>query len=193
MCVFIFIEENHDYHQFAGGSSAYHHGAQKSFLASQIEKCQSVFQCITAYFIANFIRIFGLQPAFVYVQYFVKLPWNMKTNCIHGFKHFAIRNFFVGTPALIRESEFQFVAVKFGACRTQNRRYFWQFYFANPCQVINNLFLFVSNLFGIGEDLPFTSTANAIMFANCFRSLFGIIVKMNWTSFHKMTFLTCHL
>ena len=56
-------------------------------------------------------------------------------------------------------------------------------------EVVDNLFLFVTNLFVVRENLPFTATASAIVLADSFAAFFAIRVELNDATLHVVFLL----
>ena len=186
---FVFIEEHHHHHQFACRSRANHQCAKESLLIAQVEECQSLLLCISAYFVAYLVRNVVLQPTFVDVQHLVKHARNMKSHAIQLLWFMLFLHIFHCQPFAVRECIFQFVAIEIRLFRTQNRCNFRQFHMPKASQVVNHLFLFISYLLIVRQNLPFTSTASAIMFAHSLAAFFAIRVKFNYTTFHVIFFL----
>ncbi len=89
----------------------------------------------------------------------------MEPGCILQSGNFRIRYFFLQKITAIRKCVFQFVPVSGCSDGTQDGPYFRKFELPNAFQTLQNLVLFVFQLFFIWKHLPLASSANAKMFA----------------------------
>ena len=120
---------------------------------------------IIAYCITNPVGYIILQPALFDCQYLVECSRNMETYCIHLVILHILTDFFVRQPTFVGKCKFQFVPVKLCFSRSQDRRDFRQFDLSDTAEVVFHLFLFVFDLFCVGQYLLFTPAAYAIVLA----------------------------
>ncbi len=92
-------------------------------------------------------------------------------------------------PYLIGKAELQLVAVASGLRRTENRATFGQRYLTDALQVVHHLLLLVSKLVLIGQNLPFATSAHAIMRAERLGSALALLVNEGAESLSIVMFL----
>lgn len=116
----------------------------------------------------DFVRGGRLQPAFADVEYLVEPAGNVEAQCGVRVDVAGGRYLFVGHPAPRCEGEFEFVAVVRRPGRADDGRERRKFHLAYPGKLVAYLFLLEAELFGVGEVLPFASSANAEVLAKGF-------------------------
>ena len=89
----------------------------------------------------------------------------METDCIHAIELGSGFHLFFRQPLLVGEREFELVAIESRVFGPFDRKNFFHLDLTDARQVVDYLFMFVTNLLLIGEMLPFTATAHAEMFA----------------------------
>ena len=158
-------------------------------MIAQVEECQTFILCITAYFVANLVRYVVLEPAFVDVKHFVEHARDMESDAVEFFRTMLFLHILHCQPFAIRERIFQFVAVEICFFGTEDRCNFRQLDVTEASEVVNYLFLFVADLFVVREDLPFATTASAVVFAYGFAAFFAVRVELDDATFHVVFLL----
>ena len=156
---------NQNHHQFAGTRGTYNHVAEHSFLRTEIDERVGVLVGVIADRIADTVRDIILQPALFDGEHLVECSRNVESHRVHLVIFDVLFHFFRCQPAFVREGELQFVPVKLCFSRSQDRRDFRQFDLSDTAEVVFHLFLFVFDLFCVGQYLPFTPAAYAIVLA----------------------------
>ena len=162
----IVFAENDDRHHLSGRGSADDQVAHQPFVLADIVERIPVFETEFPHGQPDRVRWIVLQPAFADVEHFVEQVRDVKPQRGAVGDFVARSDLFGGQPPFVRKSEFEFVAVKERFRRTQDRTDCGQFDFPDPAELVGDLLLFESQLFGVGQVLPFASPAGAVVFAD---------------------------
>ena len=114
----------HYQHQFADGGGTYDEVAHHALVTAQVAEGVSVLQGIVAYSIAYLVGDIHLQPALLDGQYFVEGSCDVEPHDVALVLHL-LRHLLAGEPALVAESEFQFVTVLLRLGGADNWTDFW--------------------------------------------------------------------
>ena len=144
---------------------------------------------VRANFVANLVRNVVLEPAFVDVEHFVEHARDVESDAVELFRAMLFLHIFHGEPFAIAEGVLEFVAVEICFFGTEDRCNFRQLDVTEACEVVNHLFLFVADLFVVREDLPFATTASAVVFAYGFAAFFAVRVELDDATFHVVFLL----
>ena len=102
-----------------------------------------------------------LQPAALDVKHLVKGPGNVETRSVAVGELGPAVELLAGEPALVRESEFQLVAVVRRCRRAQNRIDLGDGHLGDTLHRVHHLLLLALQLVLIGQMLPFAAAAQA--------------------------------
>ncbi len=123
------------------------------------------------------------------VNNFIKLTGAVKTKPGAVFKLFIGIDFFLGQPATIGKSKFQFIAIINRWISSHNGQKISHLHLANATKRVFNDLLFVLQLRLIAQMLPFTTATKPIMLAKRFHPVFRILMKMRRFALHETCFL----
>ena len=174
------VVELHDNHPLARVGVADDNISKQSMLLPEVEEGESVVEGIIAYGVADTVVKVVHQPAFLDGQYLVKCSGDMESYAVHIVILESRSHLLACEPALVAASEFQFVAIFLSLCRAHDRRNLGQFHLAYASQLVIYLLLFCLQLLGVGQVLPFASTAHSEMLAKRCLAYLTILYKADY-------------
>ena len=124
---------------------------------------------VLAYAVAYAVVNLRHEVAFGDVQHLVKAIGNMEpqtVGVVHVLQSACGADSIPTEPFAVGESELQLVAVLINLLATEERGNLWQLNLTNTGEAIHNLLLLMTQLLLVGKNLPFASTALAIVLAD---------------------------
>ena len=117
----------------------------------------------------------------------------METHRIHAIELSSGFHFLFRQPFLVGKREFELITIESRVFGPFDRKNFFHLDLADACQVVDYLLMLVTNLFLIGEMLPFATAAHAEMFTERHGTQGRIFMKVYGFSLRITMFLTCQL
>ena len=178
-CLLVLIcpTELHDEHPLARIAVANHHVAEQTLVLAKIVERQVVGIGIVARIVTNRVAEVVHQPALFDRKNLVETARDMEAYAVHVLVLNAALHLLVREPALVAESEFEFVTIELCLLASQNRTYLRKFNLADSRQIICNLLLLCLQLLLILQTLPLAASANAVVLAE--RCVAQLRIMMN--------------